>query len=130
MCSGSRGDLIDTREYALIAARSASNKLADDILILDVGDIISITDYFVLASAGNPRQVRSIVDEIEARLKTEQGVAPRAIEGLQDNSWVLMDYGFMVVHVFLEETRSFYDLERLWADAERVDWGGPRLAAL
>ncbi len=91
--------------------------------MLEVGDIIGITEAFVLASGTNTRQVRSICDEIELALKIEADVAPRSVEGLADSAWVLMDYGEIVVHVFLTETREFYDLERLWSDAPRVDWG-------
>ena len=95
-------------------------------MVLDVGDIISITEAFVIVSANNTRLVRTIVEEIEAAIKglgdDTAALAPRAIEGLDDASWVLMDYGDVIVHVFLAETRSYYDLERLWADAPRVAW--------
>lgn len=77
---------------------------------------------FVITGAPNVRQVRTIVDEIEKALKEQADVAPRSVEGLDDASWVLMDYGDLVVHVFLDETREYYQLERLWADAPRVDW--------
>ena len=90
--------------------------------MLDVGDIISITDAFVIVSANNTRQVRTIVEEIELALNVEEETTPRAIEGLDDASWVLVDYGDVIVHVFLADTRAFYDLDRLWADAPRVEW--------
>jgi ribosome-associated protein len=93
-----------------------------------VGDIISITDVFVIAGAPNVRQVRTIVEEIEKALKEQAGAAPVSVEGLDDASWVLMDYGDLVVHVFLNETRQYYQLERLWADAPRISW--PQLAAV
>jgi ribosome-associated protein len=93
-----------------------------DPIVLEVGAIIAITEYFVIASAPNVRQVRTIVDEVERRIKDDTGVAPISIEGTRDASWVLVDYGDIVVHVFLGETRDYYDLERLWADAPRVDW--------
>jgi ribosome-associated protein len=76
----------------------------------------------VITSAPNTRQVRTIVDEVERQLRERAGVKPRSVEGLDDASWVLLDYGDVVVHVFLTETRDFYGLERLWADAERVEW--------
>ena len=82
----------------------------------------------MLASASNTRQVRSVCDEIEFALKVEADLSPRSTEGLADASWVLMDYGVVVVHVFLEETRQYYDLERLWSDAPRVDWEPGRRA--
>ena len=93
-----------------------------DPVILAVGEIIAITEYFVIASAPSGRQVRTIVEEIERRIKADSGVAPISVEGTRDASWVLIDYGDVVVHVFLGETRDYYDLERLWADAPRVDW--------
>jgi ribosome-associated protein len=107
---------------AFLAAGVASAKKADDIVVLDVGDIISITDVFVIASASNTRQVLTIVDEVERTLKQQSSVAPRSVEGRDDASWVLLDYGDMIVHVFLSETRAYYDLDRLWSDAPRVDW--------
>jgi len=111
-------------ERARMAARAADDKKASDIIVLDVGDIIGIVDMFVIASAPNSRQVRTIVDEVERQLYEHAGVKPRAVEGLDDMSWVLLDYGDIVVHVFLEETRAFYGLERLWSDAGRVAWKG------
>jgi ribosome-associated protein len=116
----------DARQRAVVAARAADDKQGADIVVLDVGDIISITDAFVIVSASNTRQVRTIVDEIEAAVKALGGEpaagSPRGVEGLDDASWVLMDYGDVIVHVFLAETRSYYDLERLWADAPRIEW--------
>ena len=91
-------------------------------MVLSVGDLLAITDLFVVTSARNSRQVRSLVNEVEGKLVELGGPKPLRIEGLDDLRWVLMDYGAFVVHVFLEETRSFYDLERLWSDAARVDW--------
>jgi ribosome-associated protein len=99
------------------------------VVALDVGDIISITDVFVIAGAANPRQVRTVVEEIERALKEPDGSSPRSIEGLDDASWVLMDYGDLVVHVFLNETREYYQLDRLWADAPRIDWERVAVAA-
>ena len=120
----------DARERAEIAASAAAEKQATDIAILDVGDIISITEAFVIVSASNTRQVRTIVDEVEASLKVAQvdpkSASPRSIEGLEDASWVLMDYGEIIVHVFLAETRAYYDLDRLWADAPRIEWDDER----
>jgi len=105
-----------------IAARAADDKKGDDILALDVADIIGIVECFVITSASNSRLVRTIVDEVERQIFEQTGEKPRAVEGLRDASWVLMDYGDLVVHVFLAETREFYGLERLWADAEPVEW--------
>ena len=112
-----------------IAARAADAKKAHDIVILDVGEIMGIVESFVIASAPNSRLVRAIVDEVERELYERTGDKPRAVEGLRDASWVLLDYGDLVVHVFLAETREFYGLERLWADAERVEWAGSTTAS-
>ena len=90
--------------------------------ILDVGDIMGIVESFVITSASNTRLVRTIVDEVEKQVHEQFAVKPRGVEGTDDYSWVLIDYGDFVVHVFLTETREFYGLERLWADAARVPW--------
>ena len=111
-----------TADRARIAARAADAKKGDDILVLDVGAIIGIVDTFVITSASNTRLVRTIVDEVEKQIFEQTGTKPRSIEGLDDYSWVLIDYGDLVVHAFLAETRAFYGLERLWADAARVPW--------
>lgn len=111
----------DARTRALVAAEAASDKLAHDIVVLEVGDIIGITEYFVICSANNTRQVRTVVDEIEEQVRVLDGGKPRATEGREDAQWVLIDYGDVVVHVFLAETREYYELERLWADAPRVE---------
>jgi ribosome-associated protein len=112
----------DALRRAAVAAHAAADKKGDDIVVLDVGDIISITDAFVLVSASNVRLVRSIVEDVELALKLSDDEGPRSIEGLDDASWVLVDFGDMIVHVFLAETRAYYDLDRLWADAPPVDW--------
>lgn len=109
-------------EFAVVAARAADAKKAESILVLDVGDVLGIVGTFVIASASNARLVRAIVEEVEDRLREECGIKPRAVEGLSDASWVLMDYGDLVVHVFLTETREYYGLERLWADVPRLEW--------
>jgi ribosome-associated protein len=110
------------RNWCAVAARAASDKKGEDTVILAVGRIFPITDAFVITSGANPRQVRTIAEEIEEKVKAAGGPGPLRIEGNDDARWLLMDYGDFVVHVFLEEVRRFYDLERLWADAERWDW--------
>jgi len=114
---------------ALVAAAAGSAKSGHDVVVLDVGPIISIIECFVLASATNTRQVRTIVDEIEQALREHDDSRPISIEGRDDASWVLLDYGDIVVHVFLEETRAFYDLDRLWADAPRIPFEEPQIVA-
>jgi ribosome-associated protein len=112
----------DAYRRAGIAAHAADEKKGQDIVVLDVGDILSIAEAFVLVSATNTRQVRTIVEEIDLTLELADDEGPRSVEGLDDASWVLMDYGDVIVHVFLDETRAFYDLDRLWADAPVVEW--------
>lgn len=91
-------------------------------MILEVADVLVVTDEFVIASAANDRQVKAIVDEVE-RVVAERGFArPLRVEGMDDRHWVLLDYGDVVVHVFLEETRRYYELERLWSDVPRIEW--------
>ena len=90
--------------------------------MLDVGSIMGIVDSFVVTSASNTRQVRTIVDEIEKQMRERADAKPRATEGLTDASWVLIDYGDVVVHVFLAEVREFYEIERLYTDVPKVTW--------
>lgn len=120
--SAPNGSVSEAHRRAGIAAHAADDKKGEDIVVLDVGDIISIAEAFVLVSAPNTRLVRTIVEEVELALKLTDGEAPRSVEGLDDATWVLMDYGDVIVHVFLSETRAFYDLDRLWADAPTVEW--------
>jgi ribosome-associated protein len=110
------------RAWARTAARAASAKGGEDTVIIEVGAILAITDAFVITSGRNGRQVKTIAEEVEAKLKADGGISPLRVEGLGDSQWVLLDYGDLVVHVFLDETREFYDLERLWSDAPRVAW--------
>ena len=110
---------------ARVAVEAAAEKKGADLAILDVGDVLSIIDLFVLVSASNARQVRTIVDEVEKAITEHDGSNPSSVEGLGDASWVLLDYGDIVVHVFLDETRAYYDLDRLWGDVPRVDTNLP-----
>jgi ribosome-associated protein len=107
---------------AAIAARAADAKLGVDTVILEVGPVLSITDAFVITSGANARQVRSIAEEVEHQLRVQEGVKPHRSEGLKESTWILLDYGDFVVHVFLDETRRFYDLERLWSDVAHLPW--------
>lgn len=113
----------------LAAARAASEKALDETVVLDVGAHIAITDYFIVTGGHNDRQVRSIVDEIGRAVRAAGGGPPRQVEGLAAAEWVLVDYGDFVVHVFGPEARSFYGLERLWADSARVPFEDARLLA-
>jgi ribosome-associated protein len=113
---------------ALAAARAASDKQGERISVLDVRELIVITDYFVIASASSERQAKTIVDQVEEALRG-LGVKPLRREGESDGIWILLDYVDVVVHVFRDEERDFYDLERLWGDAPRVEWDASEEAA-
>jgi ribosome-associated protein len=106
-------------ELVNIAALAASDKLADDIVAFDVSEQIVITDAFLLCSAPNDRQVRSIVDEIQDKLR-EAGAKPARREGERDGRWVLLDYGEIVLHIQHEEERLYYSLERIWRDCPEI----------
>jgi ribosome-associated protein len=105
-----------------VVTRAASSKLGHDTVVLGVEKLLGLTDAFVITSGSNPRQVRTISDEVERQVKLAGGGSPISVEGLDDARWVLMDYGDFVVHVFLDEVRRFYDLEGLWGDAEQWVW--------
>ena len=106
----------DEPEWALVAARAADDKKGTDTVVLSVGDVLAITDAFVITSAPNTRQVRTIAEAVEEQVNAAGGPKPHRIEGLDDLRWVLLDYGSFVVHVFLQEARDYYELERLWRD--------------
>ena len=110
-----------SRACAIVAAQAADEKKATDIMVQEVRDLIGVTDYFVIATASNSRQVEAIIDEVEDELREKQGVKPTHREGSADGSWSLLDYGDIVVHVFQPETREYYRLEALWNDAPVVD---------
>jgi ribosome-associated protein len=109
-------------EWAAMAAMAADEKQGRETVVLEVGAVLAITDFFVITSATNSRQVRTIAEAVEERLKLDGGPAPIRVEGRSDLTWVLLDYGDIVVHVFLDETRRFYDIERLYRDVPVIDW--------
>jgi ribosome-associated protein len=115
--------LDEIRHWITTAARAASAKKAENTIVLDVGEVLAITDAFVITSGTNRRQVQTIAEEVEAQVKDVGGPPPIRVEGLTEAQWVLLDYGDFVVHVFLDEVRRYYDLERLWADAPVLQWG-------
>jgi ribosome-associated protein len=104
-----------------LAIRSAAEKKAFDMVALDLRDIASFTEFFIITSGSNQRQVQAIADEISDQLKKQLQTRPVRIEGYNGAEWVLLDYGDFIVHIFNKESRDFYDLERLWRDAGRVD---------
>jgi ribosome-associated protein len=107
------------REVGLVAANAAANKIATDIVLIDVSDRLAITDVFVIATGSNERQVEAIVDEVEEQLR-RVGAKPLRREGRRDGRWVLLDYGDLVVHVQHAEERVYYALERLWKDCPTI----------
>jgi ribosome-associated protein len=116
---------VDEREverWVVTAARAADDKKAQDTVVLRVRDLLHVTDAFVITSAANTRLVKTIADEVERQVKEIGGPGPLRVEGLEESRWVLMDYGDFVVHVFLDEAREYYNLERLWSDAPLIEW--------
>lgn len=107
---------------AVEAARAADDKQGTDTIVLPVGDVLGITEYFVVTGASNRRLVRAVAEEIEERVREVCGRSPGRTEGHREQQWVLLDYGDVVVHVFLDEVRQFYEIERLYKDAPRLDW--------
>lgn len=111
-----------SRTLALAAARAADENRGTDIVVLDVRKLTSIFDYFVLVTGTSRRQLHAISEEIDDRLEKELGDERMGIEGYSESRWILLDYGSVVIHLFDDETREYFALEDLWADAERVDW--------
>jgi ribosome-associated protein len=104
-----------------LAVRCAADKKAVDIRVLDLRQIASFTEFFIVASGTNQRQVQAVADEITEQLKKQLGSRPNRVEGYSGAEWVLLDYGDFIVHVFDKDAREFYDLERLWRDARKVE---------
>lgn len=107
-------------DKVMIAARAADSKKATDILIQDVRELVGITDFFVIVTAQNNRQISAVLDAIEEAEIKEAGVKPFSVEGAQEGFWALQDYGDFVVHVFQPEGRDYYRLEEIWNDAPTI----------
>ncbi len=110
-----------SRECALIAARAADERKATDIVVINVGDMVDVTDYFVIVTAANVPQVNAVLDNIEEKVRIEGHMKPISREETRDRSWELLDYGDFVINVFQPEAREYYRLETLWSDAPIVD---------
>lgn len=108
-------------EQAIQCARIADDNKAKDIIILDLRGVTPIFDFFILMTGASRRQIHTLAEEIDAYLRSE-GEKRLSIQGYQASRWIVQDYGDIVVHVFDQESRSYYALEDLWADAKRVDW--------
>jgi len=104
---------------AFLSIQAAANKKAENMKILDLGKISSFTDYFVVCSGHSDRQVQAIADSIVIQLK-EDGFMPISVEGYREGRWVVVDFGDVVIHVFLDALREYYDIEKLWSDARKV----------
>jgi len=113
---------ISSRDLAILAAQAMDEKLATDVVVLPVGDVLAITEYFVIASASNKRQVKSLADAVLTAVRDLTGRSPLRSEGAGEQQWVLIDYGDVVVHVFADETRRFYEIERLYKDVQPISW--------
>ena len=129
VCGNRAGHLsIDERaeslELVAAALRGADAKLGEEPVVLDVGELLSGVEFFIVVSGRNTRQVATIVEAIEEQITLENERKPIRIEGLKEPTWVLMDYGDVVIHVFLDETRRYYDLEHLWSSARVLDVAG------
>ena len=110
---------MESKDLALKCAKILSDKIAQDLSVIYVSEVTSLADYFVIATGSSSTHVKALADEVEFKLKQEE-ILPDHIEGHGTNSWIVLDYSSVVVHVFSEEARDFYDLERLWQDGEKL----------
>lgn len=109
-------DRAKTLEALQAAYKAIDDKMGEDIVMLDISDVTVISEYFVIATASNPNQLKAIADHVQEKL-FELGIRTRQIEGAQSARWILLDFGHIIVHLFREEEREYYRLEKLWADA-------------
>lgn len=111
---------MDSKKLALLCRELAENRKAENVTVLDVRELSSVTDYFVIASGTSEPHLRAIINEIEDKLRDDEGLRPRAIDGNLQAAWVVLDYFDVIVHVMRADVRDRYDLETLWGDAPRV----------
>jgi ribosome-associated protein len=111
---------MDSKKLALLCRKLADNRKAEDLVVLDVRELSTVTDYFVIASGTSEPHLRAIVDEITDELREEHDVRPRAIDGTLHTAWIVLDFFDVIVHVMRKEVRERYDLETLWGDAPQV----------
>ena len=112
------------KETALLLAKALDSRKGINIKVLETGHLTTLADYFVLCSATSSTQIRALSDACEKAMKEQVGEAPHHVEGHRGGTWVLLDYGCLAVHVFSQEAREFYDLERLWQDGKPLDLSG------
>jgi ribosome-associated protein len=113
---------ISSQELAIMIAQACDDKQGSDVVVLPVGDVLAVTEFFVVTSAQSGRQVRSIADNVLENVRILLDRSPLRTEGSREQQWILIDYGDVVVHVFAEETRRFYEIERLYRDVEPLKW--------
>ena len=112
-------ELQNAKKMASIAYHALAEKKGDDVRVIEITDIATFADYFIIADGNNPSQISALVDNVEEQL-SKAGFEPKRIEGVRNSNWVLMDYGDIIVHVFSKEDRLFYDLERIWKDGKEL----------
>ena len=112
---------MESLELVKAAVQLLDRKKAEKIDVIQVSDVTILGDYFVIASASNATHVKSLVDDLEFELKSKYGRSPKQIEGYDSRNWIILDYQDVVVHVFYEETRNYYNLEKLWSDGIQID---------
>ncbi len=120
---------MDPKDLALVIADALDDKQAREIIILDVEDLVGYTSCFVLCSGRSERQVQALAEHARRSLRTDHGVRHLGLEGVEKGRWALIDFGDVVVHIFKEDERDFYDLEGLWQDAPRIEWTSSTPAA-
>ena len=108
------------KEMTKIALKALDDKMAMDVKVIDINQVSVLADYFIIASGSNQNQVQAMVDNVD-EMMTKAGYEPKQIEGTKNSSWILMDYSDLIIHVFDEENRLFYDLERIWRDGKVID---------
>ena len=111
---------MESREMAKLAVAALEDKKGEDIMVIDISEVSVLADYFIIANGNNHNQVQALIDSVGEKL-AKMGYEPKNIEGYQTGNWILMDYNDIIVHIFSEEDRSFYDLERIWRDGKEVD---------
>lgn len=112
-------ELQNAKKMASIAYHALAEKKGEDVRVIEITEIATFADYFIIADGNNPSQISALVDNVEEQL-SKAGFEPKRIEGVRNSNWVLMDYGDIIVHVFSKEDRLFYDLERIWKDGKEL----------
>jgi ribosome-associated protein len=120
---------VPARKAAVAVARALDALKAEDIVVLDVDAVSTVTEVFLLASASNPRHVRALAEQAEKTMREEIGVRPAGREGIEEGRWAVLDYGPLVVHLFQPSARKYYDLEVLWGDGAKIRWKPPAAKA-